>query len=313
MRIFLAGATGAIGRRLLPMLTEAGHDVVGSTRHESRADEIKATGAVPVLMDGLDSDSVMSAVTEVKPDVVIHQLTALSGKPDIRRFDRWFAVTNELRTRGTDHLLAAAREAGTRRFVAQSFTGWTNERTGPSVKDESAPLDPMPATAAAKTLAAIEYVERVVASATDMEGVVLRYAGLYGPGNSLGAGGDLVEMVRRRRLPVVGGGHGVWSFVHVDDAAAATVQALDLGVPGVYNIADDEPAPVREWLPYLAAAVGAPRPMSVPAWLARPLIGEHGVSMMTSSRGAANGKAKQELGWRLRYPSWREGFRTGLA
>jgi nucleoside-diphosphate-sugar epimerase len=313
MRVFLAGATGAIGSRLLPMLTDAGHEVVGSTRDESRAERIRAAGGVPVVMDGLDRDSVLAAVADAKPDVVVHQLTALAGDPDMKHFDRYFATTNELRTRGTDYLLEAAREAGARRFLAQSYVGWNNERTGSPVKDESDPLDPSPTAASVQTMEGIRYVERVVPSAPDLEGVVLRYGSLYGPGTGLAVGGALVELVQKRQLPVVGGGGGIWSFVHVDDAAAATLQALEHGAPGIYNVVDDDPAPVHEWLPYLAEVLGAPRPRSVPAWLAKPLIGEHGVSMMTRIRGAANGKAKRELGWQPRYPSWREGFVHGLA
>jgi nucleoside-diphosphate-sugar epimerase len=311
MRIFLAGATGAIGTWLLPMLKDAGHDVAATTRNPARADRLSALGAQPVVMDGLDAESVKTAVTEAKPDVVIHQMTALSGAPDMKHFDRWFAATNELRTRGTDHLLAAARAAGTPRFIAQSFTGWPYERSGTAIKDESAPLDPH--STAPRTLEAIRYVEQAVTSASDLDGLVLRYGGFYGPGNALGEGGDMLEMVKKRRFPIVGGGEGVWSFVHIHDAAAATLCAVDTGAPGLYNVVDDDPAPVREWLPYLAEVLGAPRPLSVPAWLARPMLGAHGISMMTRVRGATNSKARAELGWQPRYPSWRQGFRDGLA
>ncbi len=313
MRIFLAGATGAIGRRLVPLTIQAGHDVVGTTRDPQRARALEAAGAQGVVLDGLDRDAVMAAVTEAKPDVVVHQLTALSGPATLRRFDEYFAQTNRLRTRGTDNLIAATQAAGVPRLVAQSYTGWPNRRSGSLVKTEEDPLDPRPTAASRQSLAAIEHLESTVTGTPGLDGVVLRYGSLYGPGTALGAGGELLEMVRRRRLPIVGGGTGVWSHVHVDDAATATLLAVEGGAPGVYNIVDDEPAPVSEWLPELAAAIGAKPPRRVPARLARPLIGEHGVSLMTEVRGSSNAKAKRELGWRLRYPSWREGFRTGLS
>jgi 2-alkyl-3-oxoalkanoate reductase len=312
MRIFVAGATGAVGRRLVPLLVRRGHEVVGTTHHASRADVVRELGAEPAVLDPLDRDQVMAAVAAARPEVVVHQLTALSGPPDLRRFDRYFAMTNRLRTEGTDHLLAAAQAAGTRRLVVQSFTGWPNERTGGPIKTEEDPIDPNPTKASRETLAAIRYVESAATGAHGIEGLVLRYGVFYGPGNALGAGGQLVEMVRKRRLPVVGGGTGVWSFLHIDDAAEATAIAVEGGAPGLYNIVDDDPAPVHEWLPYLAQAVGAKPPMRVPAWLARPMIGEHGVSAMTAIRGSSNAKARRELGWKPRYASWRQGFRDGL-
>jgi 2-alkyl-3-oxoalkanoate reductase len=312
MRVFLAGATGALGRVLLPMLTKAGHDVVGTTSTEANVAALDAAEAEPVVMDGLDAESVRRAVTRAEPDVVIHQLTALKKAADLKRFDREFALTNRLRTEGTDHLLAAAREAGAKRFVAQSYTGWTNPRDGGPVKTEADGLDPDPTAASRQTLDAIRYVEEVVPQASGLTGIVLRYGGFYGPGTGLGRGGDLLEMVSKRRLPVVGSGAGVWSLVHIDDAATATVRALDQGEAGVYNIVDDDPAPVAEWLPVLAEAVGAKPPRHVPVWLAKQMIGEHGVSVMTRSRGSSNDRAKRELGWQPRYSSWREGFRNGL-
>ena len=312
MRIFLAGATGAVGRRLVPLLVEAGHAVVGTTRDRQRVQALEAAGAHGVVLDALDRDAVMAAVTEAKPDAVVHELTALSGPADLRRFDKYFATTNRLRTQGTDNLLAAAIAAGSSRFVAQSFTGWPNQRSGSLVKTEEDLLDPYPTAASRRTLAAIRHLESTVTGTSAIDGVVLRYGGLYGPGNSLGAGGELLETVRRRRLPIVGGGPGVWSFGHVDDAAAATLLAVERAAPGIYNIVDDEPAPVSEWLPELAAAIGAAPPRRVPAWLVRPLLGEHGVSLMTQVRGSSNAKAKRELGWQLRHPTWREGFRSGL-
>ena len=312
MRVLLAGATGALGRRLLPMLVEAGYEVTGTTTSTQKVAVIEATGARAAVMNGLDRESVLEAMDAARPDVVVHQLTALAGRGNLRKFDKEFTTTNRLRTIGTDHLLAAAHEVGAKRLVAQSFTGWTNARTGGKVKDETDPLDPHPPAGARETLAAIEYVEKEVPSAGGLDGLVLRYGGFYGPGTGLGAGGDLLGMVRTRRLPLVGDGAGVWSLVHIDDAARATVCAVEHGGPGLYNIVDDEPAPMSQWLPYLAAAVGAKPPLRLPVWLARPLVGEHGISLTTQIRGSSNAKARRELGWELRYPTWREGFRTAL-
>ena len=312
MRIFLAGATGAVGTRLVPVLVNAGHSVVGTTRSAGKADALRQTGAEPVVMDGLDREAVLAAVTAAEADVVVHQLTALAGMGNPRKFDEEFAATNRLRTDGTDNLLAAARATGAKRFVAQSYTGWPNERTGGPVKTEEDPLDPHPTKASRQTLAAIEYLESTVAKAVGLDGVVLRYGSFYGPGTGLHAGGDLLEMIRRRRFPVVAGGRGVFSFVHIDDAATATLAAIERGAPGIYNIVDDDPAPVVEWLPYLAEVIGAKPPLRLPGWLARPMLGEHGMAMMTTVRGASNAKAKRELDWRPAYPSWRQGFRTGL-
>ena len=310
MRVFIAGATGAVGSRLVPLLVASGHEVVGTSRSAERLGAIEAAGAKGVVMDGLDAASVRAAVLDARPDVIVHELTGLDGiAPDLKHFDEGFAATNALRTSGTDHLLAAAREAGVARFIAQSFTGWPNERTGGPVKTEEDPIDPTPTAASRETIAAIRYVEQ---STTDAGGLALRYGGLYGPGNVIGTGGELLAMVQDGKLPLVGDGAGVWSFCHVDDAASATAIAVERGAPGVYNIVDDDPAPVSEWLPELARIIGAKPPRHVPAWVARPLIGEHGVSLMTKIRGSSNAKAKRELGWEPRYPSWREGFRTGL-
>jgi nucleoside-diphosphate-sugar epimerase len=308
MRIFLAGATGAIGSRLVPQLVAAGHTVLGTTRHQSRADRLRFLGAEPAVLDPLDSAAVAAAVEKAAPDVLVHQLTALSGAGSPRAFTKAFEETNRLRTEGTDILLAAARGAGVRRVVAQSFGGWPYARTGGPVKTEDDPLDPHPARAAAPGLAAIRHLEGAVTGYG--EGLALRYGGFYGPGTSLGPGGAHTELVRNRKFPIVGDGAGVWSFLHIDDAASATVAAIERGAPGVYNIADDEPAPVREWLPMLAASLGAPPPRHVPAWLARPLIGGLFMVMMTTARGMSSEKAKRELDWTPAYPSWREGFRT---
>ncbi|WP_109506969.1 NAD-dependent epimerase/dehydratase family protein [Nocardioides speluncae] len=313
MRVFIAGATGALGSRLVPILVDAGHEVFGSTRHEGAVAGLEAQGATGVVMDPLDAESVRSAVAAAKPDVIVHQLTALgamSGNP--KKFDKDFAMTNRLRTEGTDHLLAAAREAGVRRVVAQSYTTWPNERTGAWVKTEDDPLIDDPGKEARESLAAIRYVERAVTTAPGIEGLALRYGSFYGPGNAASRTGTMGEMVRHRKFPVVGGGTGVWSFIHIDDAAAATAAAVERGAPGIYNVVDDEPAPVSEWLPYLAEQLGGKPPMRLPAWLARPMLGELGLALMTSVRGSSNAKAKRELGWTPGYPSWREGFRKGL-
>jgi nucleoside-diphosphate-sugar epimerase len=310
MKIYLAGATGALGSRLLPLLIGAGHDVVATTRSAAKAAQLRAAGASPVVVDALDADAVMDSVVAAQPDVVIHQLTALAGAFNLRKFDDYFAATNALRTRGTENLLAAARVAGTKRILAQSYAGWPNIRTGSAVKTEEDPLDPHPARAARETHAAISALESVVTGATDLDGLVLRYGSFYGPGTGWSADGDIAEMVRKRRLPIVGGGTGVWSFVHIDDAAAATVAAVERGEPGIYNIVDDDPAPVSEWLPYLAEALGGKPPMRLPVWLAKPMIGDQGVAVMTSIRGSSNAKARRELDWTPSYPSWRQGFRS---
>lgn len=307
MRVFLAGATGAIGRPLLRQLVEQGHQVTATTRSANKLDDLRRRGATPVVVDGLDAGAVGEAVARAEPDAIIHQMTAISGKPDMRRFDRWFAMTNELRTKGTAHLLAAAKAAGVTRFIAQSYTGWTNAREGGPVKTESDPLDPRPAKAQTDTLAAIRYLEEAVLDAP-LVGIVLRYGNFYGPGVS----DVLVEMIRKRMFPIVGDGAGVWSWIHVDDAAAATVAALEHGERGIYNIVDDDPARVSDWLPYLAETVGAKRPLRIPAWLGRPLAGEVPVRWMTEGRGASNEKARRELDWRPAWRSWRGGFRNGL-
>jgi nucleoside-diphosphate-sugar epimerase len=308
MRIFIAGASGAIGRSLIAALTRRGHDVTGTTRTPTKTDQLAALGARPVVVDALDRDQLVKAVIDARPDVLIHQMTAI-GAINFRDVDSSFALTNRLRTRATDYLLEAADAAGVRRFVAQSYTGWPNQRTGGPVKTEQDPLDPNPLPRTERTLAAIRHVESTVDKAG---GVVLRYGSFYGPGNALGRGGDMLELVRKRRLPLVGGGTGIWSFIHIDDAAGATAVAAEDGPTGIFNIVDDEPAAVREWLPYLASVVGAKPPMRVPAWLVRPILGGTGMAAMTSVRGASNAKARRELGWVPRFGSWREGFRSGL-
>jgi len=306
LRIFIAGATGAMGRHLVPMLVERGHHVTGTTR--SRTAELRALGAEPVVVDPFDARAVRDAVVAARPDVVVHQLTALAGLGLGRNFDKAFAVTNRLRTEGTDHLIAAARAAGARRLVWQSYAGWPYAREGGPVKSEDDPLDPTPPADARETLAAIRHLEAAVTHAAGMEGYVLRYGGFYGPGTSIDADGDYAELVRKRRFPIGGDGSGLWSFVHIVDAAAATVAAIEgQGRPGVYNVVDDAPAPVSEWLPALAAELGAPPPRRLPAWLVRLAAGAQSLSMMTRTRGAANAKAGRELGWRPQH-SWRESF-----
>jgi len=312
MRIFIAGAGGAVGRRMVPMLLAEGHEVVGTTHSAGKADAIRRLGAEPVVLDAFDAQAVRQAVAKAAPDAVVHQMTALSGPQDLRRFDRTFALTNRLRTEGTDILLAAARAAGTRRFVVQSFTGWTNERTGGPVKTEADPFDPNPTASTVQTMAAIRQLESTVEGAKDVGGIVLRYGLLYGPGTSIGTGGDSLELVRKRRMPVVGGGTGVWSFLHVEDAASAAVAAIDSTATGIYNIVDNDPAPASQWLPYLAEAIGAKPPMRVPGWLVAPMVGGFLMEMMTSVRGSSNAKARRDLGWQPRYGSWRVGFREGL-
>lgn len=307
MRVLVAGATGAVGRRLVPMLVARGYQVTGTTTRTDAIAAIRAMGAEPVVVDGLDAVAIGQAVANAGPDAIIHEMTALSGRPDPRHFDRWFALTNRLRTEGTQHLLAAAQASGVKRFVAQSFTGWNNSRQGSWIKSEEDPLDPTPVRSQKETLAAIKYLERSVLEAP-LEGIVVRYGALYGPG----ASEALRELLRKRMFPVVGDGAGIVSSVHVDDAASATVAALERGQRGLYNIVDDDPAPSREFIPAIAEALGAKPPLRIPAWLGRLVAGEVAVTMMTEARGSSNAKAKRELGWEPRWPSWREGFRRGL-
>jgi nucleoside-diphosphate-sugar epimerase len=313
MRVFVAGATGAVGRRLVPLALHAGHQVTGMTRSEDKTRALHAAGAEAAVADALNRAAVVAAVAKAAPEVVVHQLTALSSFTSLRRFDREFAATNLLRTQGTTNLIAAARAAGARRFVAQSFAGWPYARTGGPVKTEDDELDPDPPAKFRGTLDAICCLEQTVLAADGLEGIVLRYGWFYGPGTSLGEGGKYIAEIRRRRLPIVGDGTGVWSFIHIDDVAPATLSAIERGAAGIYNIVDDEPAPVADWLPFFASAIGAPPPPHIPAWLGRPLVGGHGLMIMNEARGAANSKAKRELSWQPRYASWREGFRNGLA
>ncbi len=304
MRVFVTGATGALGRHLVPGLVAAGHRVTATTRTPGKVAQLRAAGAEPVVVDGLDRDAVIAAVQAAGPEVIVHQMTALADMRSLRKPDRVFAATNELRTRGTDNLLAAAARAGTRRVVAQGHN-FVYERSGGPVKTEEDPLDPRPLRSAARQMAAMQYVDKTVPLGAP-EGIVLRYGTFYGRG----ASDPLVDMVRKRQMPVVGGGTGIWSFIEITDAAAATLAAVERGAPGAYNVVDSDPAPVAEWLPYLAEVAGAKPPLRLPAWLGRLLAGEFVVEQMTNARGAANDKARKELGWEPRYPSWREGFRA---
>jgi nucleoside-diphosphate-sugar epimerase len=313
MKVFVAGATGALGQRLVPQLVARGHEVIGMTQTESKQDLLRVLGARPVMADALDADAVARAVAEAEPDVIVHQLTALKNL-DLRHVDRTFALTNRLRTEGTDHLLAAGRAVGVKRVVAQSYAGWPFARTDGAIKSEEDALDPHPPSALQGTLDAIRHVERAVTAIDWGDGVVLRYGGFYGPGTNLSSDprAEMAEIVRKRKFPLVGDGAGVWSFIHIDDAAAATVAAVEHGATGIYQVVDDEPAPVRDWLPTLAKTLGAKPPRHLPRWLGRLAAGEAATVMMTEVRGASNAKAKRELDWAPVYSSWRTGFAEGL-
>ena len=304
MHVYIAGGTRAIGQRLVPQLVARGHRVTSTTRDARRIELIEWMGAEAVVVDALDSAAVGESVAKAEPDAVVHQLSALSGKLDVKHFDRSFAMTNRLRTEGLDHLIAAAQASGVPHVVTQSYTGWPNIRSGSWVKDEEDPLDPEPPRAQRETLDGIRYLEDATQK---VDGTVLRYGGFYGD-----ASNAMVPVIRKRQFPLAGGGTGYTSFVHLDDAASATVLALEQGTRGVFNIVDDEPAPASEWLPYLAECVGAKPPMRLPLWVARLAGGEVAVSMLTRTRGSSNARAKRELGWDLRWPSWRQGFKDGL-
>jgi 2-alkyl-3-oxoalkanoate reductase len=319
MKVFVAGASGALGAQLVPELVAAGHQVVAMTKTASKQDALRALGAQPVVADALDPDAVAGVVGEAEPEVIVHQLTALSGPMkarDMRHPDRSVAaiMTNRLRTEATDHLLAAGRAVGARRFVAQSFGAWRFARTGGPVLTEADPLDPDPPAGMQPVVAALLHLEQAVTTIEWGEGLALRYGGFYGPGTGLSADPDemVPALIRKRRFPLIGDGGGVWSFIHIEDAAAATAVAVEHGPAGVYNIVDDEPALVREWLPVLASALGAKPPRRIPRWLGRLAAGEAAAISMTDVRGASNAKAKRELGLQLRYPSWRLGFTKGL-
>ena len=319
MKVFVAGATGVLGRTLVPQLVARGHEVVGMTRSASKRDLVRGLGARPVVAEALDPVAVAQAVASAEPEVIVHQLTALSVKLSARdmrhpQHSALAIMTNRLRTEATDYLLAAGQAVGARRFVAQSFGAFRWARTGGPVLSEADPIDPNPPGAMRPALVGILHVERTVPAIEWGEGVVLRYGGFYGPRTaiSLAPNAPMARPIRKRLFPIIGDGGGVWSHVHVDDAAAATAIAVERGEPGVYNIADDEPAPVREWLPVLAKALDAKPPRRIPRWLGQLAAGEMATLMMTEARGASNQKAKRELGWQLQYPSWRQGFTQGL-
>ena len=312
MKVFVTGGTGALGKFLLPQLMENGHDVVALTRSPAKAEWIDQTGVSAVIADPFDKQALTAAVRRAEPEVIIHQLTSLSAMSNFRNLDQDFAVTNRFRTEVTDTLLAAARTIGTRRFIAQSYCGWPYAKKGGPVKTEEDPLDPKPPESFVKTLAAIRSVEEKMRSVTFLQGIALRYGAFYGPATSFAKGGSVYKAVRRRQLPIIGGGGGVWSFINTLDAARATVAAISRGAPGIYNVVDDEPAKVATWLPAYAKAIGASAPYRIPHWLGELLIGKAGVSMMTQIRGCSNAKAKRELNWTPVYSSWRVGFVDGL-
>ena len=311
MRVLVAGASGAIGRALVPALLARGHEFAGFVRSEEGGAWVANQGAEPLIADALDASAVMACFERFRPEAVAHQLTALNAAVDLRDFDAVFAKTNELRTRGTDNLIGAARQVGAHRFVAQSFCGWPYARVGGAVKTEDDPLDPNPPAAFRPTLDAIRCLEGAVTTA-GFDGICLRYGGFYGPGTSLSANGAIVEQVRRRRFPIIGSGGGIWSFIHIADAASATVAALEGEALGVFNVTDDEPAPVAAWLPVFAAAVGAKPPLHLPAWLGRLALPHHLYVMMTDVRGGSNARFKQTFAWRPAWATWREGFQRGL-
>lgn len=313
MKVFLAGAGGAVGKAIIPMLINAGHQVTALTRSEKKSSIIKSLGAIPIIADAMNEKSVVEAICKIKPDAIIHQMTAINpGRVNLKKLDKEFELTNKLRTVGTDYLLKAAREAGVKKFIIQSFAGWNYERTGGKIKTENDPLDPNPPRMQQEMMAAIQYLEKAVFDAPNINATVLRYGAFYGPGTSLSLNGTIVEDIRKRMFPIVGGGTGIWSFAHIEDVASATVAALHSNKTGVFNIVDDDPAPLYEWLPYLAEVVGAKPPMRLPVFIARPIIGEVGISFMTQIRGVSNAKAKKELNWAPKWKSWREGFKFGL-
>ena len=312
VKVFVAGSTGAIGRSLLPLLIEKRHDVVALVRTPARAKDVEALGARAAVADALDPDGLRAAIRRAAPEAVIHELTSLKGVTNFRRFDQTFALTNRFRTRTLDTMLAAARSIGVRRFIAQSYCGWPYAREGSPVKTEDDPLDPTPPASFRESLAAIRYLEDTIRQTRDIQAFALRYGNLYGPGTDISAEGTVADLVSRRKLPLFGSGAGVWSFIHVRDAASATVAAMSRGSPGIYNVVDDEPVPVNVWLPALANALGARPPRRLPAWVGALLLGDGGLSMMTLARGGSNAKSKRDLAWQPSFASWRRGFVEGL-
>ncbi|HEY0163077.1 MAG TPA: NAD(P)-dependent oxidoreductase [Edaphobacter sp.] len=312
MKIFLAGASGAIGQTLIPLLVEQQHEVFGVFRNPAHSDLVQSLGATPVLLDALDAQAVNDCIAEIRPQVVLHQLTAIPARLDLRHFEREFEITNRLRTEGTRNLATAAVHAGVERFIAQSHTGWTYARRGIMLKTEEDDLDPTPPPQMKTTLDAIQTLEHTVVREQGFTGIVLRYGPFYGRLSSISFEGALAEELRSRKLPIIGQGTGVWSFIHLHDAATATLAAITRGQRGLYNIVDDDPSPAIEWIPFLAECLGARPPMHIPNWFARMAVGEHAVTMMNDIRGVSNAKAKAELEWAPRWSSWRQGFRDAL-
>jgi nucleoside-diphosphate-sugar epimerase len=312
MKIFLAGGTGAVGRRLIPLLARRGHQVAATTRSVDKGKILQQLGAEPVFLDGLKRDAVRAAVTSFRPDVIVHQMTALASMRSLKNFDQEFALTNRLRTEGTAYLIEAARSAGARKLIVQSYAGWPSIREGSPIKTEEDSLDPNPPQRMRKTLDAIRLLESTVTAASGLTGVVLRYGSFYGPGTSIAPDGEIGLAVRKGKFPIIGDGGGIWSFIHMDDVANATRLAIEGSISGIYNIVDNEPAELNVWLPFLAKALGGKQPSRLPAWIGRIVLGDAGISMMTKIRGASNVKAKQVLNWRPLYPSWREGFIRGF-
>lgn len=311
MNVFIAGGTGAIGKRLIPLLINSGYKVTSMTRSPGKRELLQKLGADVVIADGLKREDVRKEVLETQPEVIIHQMTSLAGIKNLKNFDKKFELTNRLRREGTDYLIEAGEEAGTKLFIAQSYAGWNYEPTGSGLKSENDPFDPHPSAKMVKALEAIKYLEDKVLS-SGIKGIILRYAGFYGPGTGISLNSGVVELIKKRKFPIIGKGNGVWSFIHIDDAASATLAALKKGKEGVYNISDDEPAPVSAWLPGLAEILNAKPPFHLPVWLGKLIAGDTVVLLMTNIKGVSNSKAKAELDWQPLYKSWREGFRKGL-
>lgn len=309
MKVFVAGASGAIGTALIKHVRAAGHTPIGMIRSTANEPAIRALGAEPVVANGLDRESVVRAIAATQPDIVVHVMTALRGVTDYKNFDRSFEATNRLRTIGTDNLVFAAREAGVKHVLAHSFAGWNYAKGGAEAKRETDPFDSNPPSSQRESLQALIHLEQTILE-SGIRATVLRCATLYGPGTSIAPDGDLAKLIGKRGLPIIGGGTGIWSFVHVDDAACATVRAIGESAEGVFNIADDEPAAVAAWISELAEILKAPKPLRVPAFIGRWAAGESGMSMMTQVRGASNAKACDVLGWQPEYRTWRQGFRA---